>query len=79
MLVNETEKYFIKSSENGNFDIVKNLVECGVNVHANYNLALRLSSSHGYLRLVTYLVKSGADVHANNNDALRLSSRYGHL
>jgi ankyrin repeat protein len=68
------------ASENGHLAVVRFFVEdCGADVHAWNEYALRWASFYGRLEVVQYLVEKGADVHAENEDALRYASLYGHL
>ena len=51
-------------SEFGHFEIVKYLIEdCGVNMRANYNWAVRFASQYGHFEIVKYLIeKYGANI-----------------
>ena len=62
-----------------NVDTFKYLIECGADIHADEDYALRWSAQNGHLAIVKFLVKAGADIHACNNYALRLSAIHGHL
>ena len=69
----------IEAAQNGDLEIVKYLVNQGVNIHANDDEALRDASYNGQLEVVKYLVEQGADIHAKNDYALRYSSENGYL
>jgi hypothetical protein len=60
--------------------VVKYLVlECGADVHARGEEALRVASFDGHLDVVQFLVECGANVHAEDDYALRAASTNGHL
>ena len=42
-------------AENGHFEIVKLLLEHGVDVHANNDYALRVAAKYGYFEIVKLL------------------------
>jgi ankyrin repeat protein len=64
----------IISFQNGHLEIVKYLVECGADIHAQDNFVLRTSSRKGHLKIVKFLIASGTDIHAQDNFVLRTSS-----
>jgi ankyrin repeat protein len=70
---------FKTCAENGDIELVKSLLQEGVNIHIENNYALRWSSSNGHLEVVRYLVEQGADIHANNEYALRHAALNGYL
>jgi len=74
-----TNNNLVKYSAEGNLDVVKYLVEKGVNIHADVDYALRWSASNGHLNVVKYLLENGANIHAENDTALRYSAGKGHL
>ena len=63
----------------GHYDIVKWLVENGVNIHFEDDIALRDASDKGHLEVVKYLIEKGANIHAESDQALGYASRSGHL
>ncbi|BCS82501.1 putative ankyrin repeat protein [Cotonvirus japonicus] len=73
------QKCLTISCEQGHYDIVKFLVNNGVDVQINDNCAIKWASQNGYLEIVKLLVEKGADIQAGNNYALRLASFGGHL
>lgn len=68
----------IKSVQNGDIWLIKQLLEAGADVHAENDYALRLASENGYTEVVELLLEAGADVHAQNDYALRWASTNGH-
>ena len=63
----------------GKIDIVKYLVEKGVDIHLLNDTAFRMASFEGQLPVVKYLVGKGANMHINNEEALRTASLHGHF
>ena len=55
------------------------LIKSGADVHANDDIALRISAEQGLLENVKYLIELGANIHAHNDSALSLSARSGHF
>jgi hypothetical protein len=64
---------------NGRLEVVKYLVEKGVDFRARDNEAVRWASESGHLEVVKYLIEKGADFKADNNYAIRHASDNGHL
>jgi len=60
-------------------DCIGDLIKAGADIHADYDLALRLSAKEGQLDVVKLLIKAGADIHACDDYALRLSAEAGQL
>jgi len=69
----------IDAAEKGNLELIKKLVEQGVDVHARDDAALRWAAESGHLDVVKYLVEQGANVHAGDDLALRWAAGNGHL
>lgn len=63
----------------GNYEIVKWLVEDGVNIHYEEDAALSFASEKGHQEIVKYLVEKGADIHERDDVALGYASRNGNL
>lgn len=61
-----------------NLETWKRLIAEGVNIHAEYDYALRWYAKCGRLDLVKFLVDNGADPHAANNLALRFAKEENH-
>ena len=61
------------------FDIIKELIDEGANIHAQCDYVLRTYAERGNLEAVKYLVEHGADIHADNDFALRYASRNGYF
>lgn len=57
----------------GNLEIVKYLVEKGVDIHHRDDESIIEASRHGHLEVVKYLVENGADINANDNAALYMA------
>jgi len=74
-----TNNNLVKYSAEGNLDVVKYLVENGVDIYANNYLAFRRSAENGHLDVVKYLVENGANDDYALNYALRWSAENGHL
>jgi hypothetical protein len=68
----------LKSVKLGYLDIVKFLVEQGVDT-IDLNFALKNASSRGHLDIVKYLIENGANIHYRNDLPLRLASNRGRL
>ena len=66
-------------AELGILELVKYLVEEGVDIHANDEDALWSSVSEGHLEVIKYLVAKGADVHHDNETPLRCAAHFGNL
>lgn len=69
------------SSEYGNYEIVKLLVEKRADIHVNDNYPLRTSCYRGYLEIVKLFVYKGANVNdgSSKHSALYNSCEIGHL
>lgn len=73
---------FASAAGRGDLEVVRNLVEQGVNIHTNYEEALCRSAGNGHLEVVRYLVEQGANVrafHYTGNTPLNEAVRYGHF
>ena len=74
----------ILASHNGHLDVVKYLVEHGVNIKT-LNESLHLAARNGHLNIVKYLIENGADVNSasrhtlEDNYALLVAAKNGHL
>jgi ankyrin repeat protein len=66
------------ASIGGHLDVVHFLLAKNADVHADYDSALRASSSCGHTAVVRLLIQRGADVHARNNEAILKASENGH-
>lgn len=61
----------ILASGNGYLEMVKLLIEMGININAVNNdgtTALQIAEENGYNKIVEYLIKQGADITINNLD-----------
>jgi ankyrin repeat protein len=60
-------------------EIVKLIIEVGIDIHANNDKLFIRSCSNGFLEISKLLLEHGANVHADNDDAFRLACTNGHL
>ena len=58
------------SVERGHLEVVKYLVERGVDIHQDDDYALSLAVTHRHLGIVKFLVENGANIHNNDDEAL---------
>ena len=63
------EEKLIKNCEKGSIDKVKNLIEKGIDIHAQNDRSLIESCLNGHIEVVKYLIELGVDIHAQNNKA----------
>ncbi len=74
---------FLKAAERGNTDIVRYLLDAGVEVNAvDYagKTALILASDRGHIDTVRFLIEAGADININHSGtALTAAADGGHL
>ena len=69
--------YLSVAAENGHLNIVKYLVEQGIDFQEED--ALVYAVRNGHLDIVKYLVEKGSDIHINNEEPLREASKRGYL
>ena len=69
----------IDAATNGQLDLIKNLIEQGVDLHVESEAALRSAANYGHLDVVKYLVDRGADIHVKNEYPLRWAANNGRL
>jgi hypothetical protein len=55
------------------------MIDQGINIHADNDLALIYFAYHGHIEVVKFLVQNGADIHADNDYALRWSASNGYI
>ena len=67
------------ASGRGHIDMVSFMLLGGADVHANYEMALRMAARNGHVKVVRLLVARGADICEWNNSALALAALNGHL
>jgi hypothetical protein len=63
----------------GDLNMVKILIEKGVDINVDDDIALRNSVDKGYLNVVKYLIENGANIHSNDDEALIQSAENGNL
>jgi len=61
------------------FQVIKELVREGANIHADDDFPLQWAAKNGYLNIVEFLMSKGANIYARNDKALRLAAAAGHL
>lgn len=66
------------ASKHGHLEIVKYLVEKGVDIHDDTEALLFYAADNGHLEIVKYLVEKGADIHVYEDEAFRWASRNGY-
>ena len=62
-----------------NFQVIKQLVEDGANIHTFDDWPLSWAADRGRLDIVEFLVEKGANIHAGTDYALRIAARNGYL
>ena len=74
--VNQTGGLELRNSAFRNdAQMIKLLVDNGVDINVNDSEALIVAAKHGHYKLVKLLLKLGANVHAHNNKAFKYSMR----
>ena len=70
------------ASMNGHLDVVKILIESGIDLHAlnesGYILLQCIINFNGSFETIKLLLEHGADIHKYNNDILIVASKDGH-
>lgn len=69
----------IYASGHGCIDIVKRLVESGVNIHIENECPLHMALKYGYIEIAKYLIDIGADVKVLKSKVLVDMVKYGNL
>jgi ankyrin repeat protein len=67
---------FVWACFQGRLEIVKLLLEHGVDIHYDNDNAIRLASYGENLDIVKLLVERGANIHAHNDYALEIASEH---
>lgn len=62
----------------GHLEVVRLLLDYGVNVHSERDAALLHASIGGHVDVVSFLLDRGADVHAGNGQALKHARKFNH-
>jgi len=80
-LLNKYDKneLLYKSSKGGDLALVMWSLKNGVDIHSDYERALKLAAQFGHLEVVKFLVENGANFHIGNEYSLRVASQNGHL
>lgn len=69
---------FVSAARTGQTDVVQVLLDAGVDVHAQDDLALRMAALSGQTEMVRLLLEHGADVHAKGATAFLVADENGH-
>ncbi len=75
----QLNKKMIDAVLNGHINLVKYLVEKGVDIYVKDEEPLRLATKNGYLEVVKYLISQGADIYALNDYVLKLASLHNQI
>ena len=79
MLVDENLETAFKCAVRKNHtEIVKLIVEAGVNIHTDNEYALRVTAGNGNVDIVKLLLENGAEVHANDDYSLNIAAEKGY-
>jgi ankyrin repeat protein len=70
---------FTYSCQYGYLDYAKILLEKGIDIHTNYDKAIKIASEIGNIEIVKFLIDNGADIQTDHNYALRFSCYNEHL
>lgn len=77
---NKEIKYLEFSSSIGDLDGIKLLIENGLDIHLDDDLALRISSANGQLNLVKFLVEEkNANIESNKSESLKIAKKLNFL
>jgi ankyrin repeat protein len=69
----------INAARSGAVARVRALIADGVDVHADWYVALCTAACSGHVEVVRELIAAGANVHACENEALRIAAICGHV
>jgi hypothetical protein len=69
----------IDAAEEGDLDLVMELLEAGADIHEDDDGALRVAVQEGHLDVIELLLDSGADIHAEDDLILIYAVQEGHL
>lgn len=67
------------AAQHGRVEVVRCLLEKGVNIDVNNNCAIKGASMFGHIETVSFLVENGVDIHADDNYAILEASGNGHI
>ena len=77
--MNKMNQVLKEASKTGSVEVVKALLKCGADVHADNDYALRWASDNDHYETVKILLENGADVHAENDESFRWATFNDHL
>lgn len=69
----------VTAAKDGDFGLVKELIEQGAHLHCNGELVLRMAAYYGNFDVVKYCIENSADIHANQDEAFIFAAQYGYL
>lgn len=75
----QNETAFTSAVDNNHTEIVKIIIQNGVDIHYGKDYALKWASHFGNLDLVKFLVENGAYLYSESNTALKWAINQGHL
>lgn len=73
----ETKQQLINAAIKGNLDEVMEVIENGVDIHVENDVALKWAVFNENVDMVKYLVENGANIHADDDYALRWTAQNG--
>ena len=79
LIVDDLESSLCASTDMGLYNMVKYLVELGVDVNWKNGTPLINSCFYGHLEIVIFLVENGADIKIRNNEPLIAASNSGNV
>lgn len=70
-----SEPFYLKiAAKYGQCEVIKHLIQCGSDVHANGDEALCVAAEGGHLEAVRCLVELGADLHTQEEKPVKLAT-----
>jgi ankyrin repeat protein len=79
ILADEMHHKLIDAIYRGNLEEVELLLINGVNIHADYEHAVRYATVHDHVEIVKLLIAHGADIHILDDRVLSDACYHGHL
>jgi hypothetical protein len=69
----------VEVCQQGDMPALQALIQQGVNIRENMDVAFRWAANNGHTEMVAFLLTKGANIHAENDTALDWASHNGHL